>query len=158
MNTPTLQTLPDIYGVNILWVLGKTNDRNSKNYYKNTKSVPLLGRIAAGYPILAEENIEKYFNIDTSIKADFCLKIKGESMIDAGIYDGDIVFIRKQDTLENGEIGAILIEDEATLKTFYREGHAVILQPANKDYRPLIFTNGNLRVLGKLVAVLNIRE
>lgn len=124
----------------------------------NVNQVPLVGRIAAGTPILAEENIEDYFNLDSSIRADFCLKIKGDSMIDEGIYNNDIVFIRKQDILENGQIGAILIEDEATLKTFYKEDGTVILQPANKEYKPIIFTNGNIRVLGRLVAVLNIRN
>ena len=121
-------------------------------------SVPLIGRIAAGTPIFADEHIEDYFTIDASIKADFCLRIKGDSMIDAGIKNGDIVFIRKQETLENGQIGAILIEDEATLKTFYKEGQTVILQPANSDYSPMVFDHGNLQILGKLVAVLNIRN
>lgn len=160
MNTPILQTLADIYNVNILWLLGKSEVKeiNKNDIKKNTNSIPLLGRIAAGSPILAEENIEDYFNLDSSIRADFCLKIKGDSMIDEGIYNNDIVFIRKQDTLENGQIGAILIEDEATLKTFYKEDGTVILQPANKEYKPIIFTNGNIRVLGRLVAVLNIRN
>lgn len=126
------------------------------NIDSNINSVPLIGKIAAGYPIFAEENIEDYFKIDSSIKADFCLKIKGDSMIDAGINDKDIVFIRKQNTLENGEIGAILIEDEATLKTFYKKDDMIILQPANNQYSPMIYTHGNITILGKLVAVLNI--
>mgnify|MGYP001237745149 CR=1 FL=1 len=121
-------------------------------------NIPLVGRIAAGTPIFAEENIEDYFSIDASIKADFCLKIRGDSMIDAGIEDGEIVFIKKQDTLENGQIGAILIEDEATLKTFYKDGKTVILQPANTNYSPMVYTGGNIKILGLLVAVLNIRN
>lgn len=120
--------------------------------------VPLIGQIAAGSPILAEENIEDYFNIDTSIKADFALKIKGDSMIGAGIFQDDIVFIRQQECLENGEIGAILIEEEATLKKFYKEKDTIILQAENDNYKPMIYTNGNLKILGKLVAVLNIRQ
>lgn len=125
---------------------------------KNYNKVPLVGQIAAGQPLLAEENIEDYFNIDTSIKADFALRIKGDSMIGAGIFQNDIVFIRKQDCLENGEIGAILIEDSATLKKFYKENDTIILQAENDMYKPMIFTNGNIQILGKLVAVLNIRE
>lgn len=125
---------------------------------KNTKSIPLIGTIAAGQPLLAEENIEDYFNIDTSIKADFALRIKGDSMIGAGIFQNDIVFIRQQDCLENGEIGAILIEDSATLKKFYKENDTVILQSENDYYKPMIFKEGNICILGKLVAVLNIRE
>lgn len=137
-------------------------DKNpSLNIFTNdakSNKIPLIGRIAAGLPIFAEENIEDYFTIDDSIKADFCLKVKGESMIDEAINDGDIVFIKKQDTLENGEIGAILVEDEATLKTFYREGNTIVLQPANKDFPPMIFTQGNIKILGKLAAVLNLRD
>lgn len=121
-------------------------------------SIPFVGTIAAGSPILAEENIEDYINIDSRIKADFALKIKGDSMINANIYPNDIVFIKKQEQLENGEIGAILIEDEATLKKFYKEKDTIILQAENDFYKPMIFTNGNIRILGKLVAVLNIRE
>ena len=120
-------------------------------------SVPLVGTIAAGTPILAEENIERYFNIDSSIKADFCLRIKGRSMIDAGIYDGDIVFVRQQPNLEIGEIGAFLIGDEATLKRFYRTNESIVLQPANTEYSPQVYTSeSDVRILGKLVATLHI--
>ena len=125
---------------------------------KQYRSIPLVGQIAAGFPVLAEENIEDYFNIDTKIKADFALRIKGNSMIGAGIYDNDIVFIRQQSDLENGEIGAVLIEDSATLKKFYKDNGTIILQAENKDYQPIVLTDGNIKILGKLVAVLNIRE
>lgn len=125
---------------------------------KDVDPVPLIGSIAAGLPLLAEENIVDYFNIDTKIKADFALKVQGDSMIGAGIFQDDIVFIRKQDCLENGEIGAILIEDEATLKKFYKEDDTIILQAENDMYKPMIYRNGNIKILGKLVAVLNIRE
>lgn len=122
-------------------------------------SVPLVGTIAAGTPILAEENIERYFNIDSSIKADFCLRIKGDSMIDAGINNNDIVFIRQQPTLEVGEIGAIQIGEEATLKRFYKTNDSIILQPANSDYIPQIYTEENdIKILGKLVATLHINK
>ena len=123
-----------------------------------SNSIPLIGTIAAGQPLLAEEHIEDYFNIDTSIKADFALKIKGDSMIGAGIFPEDIVFIRQTCELANGEIGAILIDDEATLKKFYKEDDTIILQAENDMYKPMIYKDGNLKILGKLVAVLNIRE
>lgn len=123
----------------------------------NTRSIPLLGTIAAGLPILAEENIEDYFNIDCKVKADFALKVKGDSMINAGIQEQDIVFIKKQCALENGEIGAILIEGEATLKKFYKNDGVVILQAENKGYEPIVLTNGDVRILGKLIAVLSMR-
>lgn len=144
------------------WIMGLSVPKKKSHYIDTirdaTKRIPLIGTIAAGQPILAEQNIEDYFAIDSRIKADFCLKIKGESMINAGIYQGDIVFIRKQESLENGEIGAILIDNEATLKRFYKDNGAVVLQAENDDFKPMIFTNGNIKILGKLAAVLNIRE
>lgn len=126
----------------------------------SSNPIPLLGTIAAGTPVLAEENIEDYFNIDTKIKADFALRVKGDSMEDAKIFPGDYVFIKKQDCLDNGEIGAILIDNEATLKKFFKEDNTVILQAENDKYKPKIYRegDGNIKILGKLVAVLNLRE
>ena len=95
----------------------------------SSNPIPLIGQIAAGVPILAEENIDDYFYIDKSIKADFCLRIKGDSMIDEGIYEDDIVFIKSQPCIENGEIGAVIIGDEATLKRVYKGDDTVILHP-----------------------------
>lgn len=122
---------------------------------KNAHSIPIVGTIAAGTPILAEENIEDYFVIDNRVNADFGLKVKGDSMINANIFDGDIVFIRQQPTLENGEIGAILLDDEATLKRFSKKENSVILQAENPSMTdwPRIYTDGNIRILGKLVGV-----
>ena len=138
------------------------NNFLENNYYieeeRDIRNIPLIGRIAAGLPILAEENIEDYFAIDSRIKADFCLRVKGDSMVDLGINNDDIVFIKRQASLENGEIGAVLIDDEATLKTFYKNGNAIILQPANKNYEPMVYTSGNIRILGKLVACLSINK
>lgn len=121
--------------------------------------VPLIGKIAAGTPIFADQNIEDYFTIDSRINADFCLRIQGDSMIDAGINNNDIVFIRQQPTLEVGEIGAIQIGEEATLKRFYRTNDSIILQPANSNYLPQIYTEENdIKILGKLVATLHLNE
>lgn len=122
---------------------------------KNAHSIPIIGTIAAGTPILAEENIVDYFLIDSRVDADFGLKVKGDSMINADIFNGDIVFIRKQPTLENGEIGAILLENEATLKRFSKTDGSVILQAENPSMTdwPRVYTDGNIRVLGKLVGV-----
>lgn len=121
--------------------------------------IPLIGKIAAGTPIFAEQNIEDYFTIDSRIDADFCLRIQGDSMIDAGINNNDIVFIRQQPTLEVGEIGAIQIGEEATLKRFYRTNDSIILQPANSDYLPQIYTEENdIKILGKLVATLHLNK
>lgn len=153
-----LDKLSKLYNVDMDSMYTIDLEGNQNSVSKEYKRYPLLGTIAAGLPILAEENIEDYFNIDTKIKADFALRIKGDSMLGAGIFPNDIVFIRKQDSLENGEIGAVLIEDSATLKKFYKESNTIILQAENDNYKPIILTNGNVRILGKLVATLNIRE
>ena len=120
------------------------------------RSVPLVGRVTAGQPILAIENIEDYLMLPQSMlgKDDlFCLRVQGESMIDIGILDGDIVVLRKQDAADNGDIVvAMTPEDEATLKRiFYEDGH-VRLQPENRSMEP-IYTE-NATVLGKLVALI----
>lgn len=119
------------------------------------RGIPIIGTIAAGTPILAEENIEDYFVIDNRVNADFGLKVKGDSMINANIYNGDIAFIKKQPDLENGEIGAILLDDEATLKRFSKTDNSVILQAENPSMTdwPRVYTDGNISILGKLVGV-----
>lgn len=121
---------------------------------KNSKTVPLLGSIACGLPILAEENLDGDISLPDFIRADFALRCKGDSMVDARILDGDIVYIRKQPDVENGEIAAVLIEDEATLKRVYKYPGQVVLQPANPKYAPLIYTGesiNEMRILGKAV-------
>ena len=147
-----LEPLAKILNVSPAYLMGWKNEKRESN------PIPLIGQIAAGLPILAEQNIEDYFNLDSSVHADFALRIKGDSMVGAGIFPNDIVFIHQQCDLENGEIGAILIENEATLKKFYHEEGAVILQAENDNYKPIILHNGNVKIMGKLVAVLNIRE
>jgi repressor LexA len=115
----------------------------------------LVGKIAAGTPILAQENIEGYIDLEDSIKADFCLTVEGDSMINARINDGDIVFIRQQPEVEEGEIAAVLIDGEATLKRFYRHENAVELRPENSTYKSMFFTSNNcttFKILGKAVA------
>ena len=122
------------------------------------KSLPILGSIACGTPIFAEENLEGYASYDGDMAADFCLYAKGDSMIDAGIRDGSIVFIKSQPIVDNGQIAVVLIEDEATLKRVYfdRDNKRMILNPANPAYAPIIvdsseIESGNVRILGKAV-------
>ena len=103
-----------------------------------TKKGPLLGTIAAGTPLYAEENFDGYRESTEDIRADFCLKIKGDSMIGARINDGDIVFIRKQPDVENGEIAAVLIDGEATLKRVYKKNGSLVLQAENPKYAPIV--------------------
>lgn len=121
-----------------------------------TKEVPLLGTIACGEPILAEENIEDYVDVDQDIQADFALRCKGDSMIGARINSGDIVFIHQQPDIENGEIAAVLIGDEATLKRVYKYPgkNMLVLKAANPAFEDLIFSGSELndiRIIGKAV-------
>jgi repressor LexA len=117
-------------------------------------NVPLVGRIAAGAPILAEENIDDYLSFPGSMFARgeyFALKVKGDSMVDEGIYNGDIAIIKKQDTAQNGDIVAALVDDEATLKIFKKAGGKIQLVPANAAYKPIVADA--VEVLGKLAGV-----
>ena len=117
-------------------------------------NIPLLGRIAAGSPILAEENIEDYLSFPESAFGSgefFALRVRGDSMIDEGIHDGDIAIIKKQNTANNGELIAALVDNEATLKIFKKERGRIKLLPANPAYEPLVLNN--VDVLGKLAAV-----
>ena len=120
------------------------------------RSVPLVGRVTAGQPILAVENIEEYLSLPQSVLGQgrmFALRVEGESMIDAGIMDGDIVVLRQQDTAENGDIVvAMTPEDEATLKRIYYEKDRVRLQPENPTMAPIYVDS--VTVLGKLVALI----
>lgn len=122
-----------------------------------TVSIPFLGDIACGEPTYVNEEHESYVLSGTSIKADFCLRAHGDSMINARIFDGDIVFVRRQDMVDNGEIAVVIIDDEATLKRvyYYRDKNLLILHPENTAYQDMIYTNddlSNIKILGKAVA------
>lgn len=140
----------------------KLNEENLK-FFDNlfpieTKKFPLIGNIACGKPILADEQFEAYIEAGANIKADFCLRAKGDSMIGARIYDGDIVFIRKQEMVDDGEIAAVLIDDEATLKRVYydQENNVIQLFAENPQYKTMRFAGEELnriRILGKAVAL-----
>lgn len=119
------------------------------------RKIPLIGSIACGAPVLAEEHIEDYLNIPRQIHADFALTCKGDSMINARIFDGDVVYIRQQDTVDNGQIAAVLIDGEATLKRVQLFEDHISLEPENPQYRPLVYWGeemNNIRILGKAVA------
>ena len=123
-----------------------------------TKKFPLLGNIACGKPIFADEQFEAYVEAGANIKADFCLGAKGDSMIGARIYDGDIVFIHKQEMVDDGEIAAVLIDDEATLKRVYydQENNVIQLFAENPQYKTMRFVGeelNHIRILGKAVAL-----
>ncbi len=123
-----------------------------------TKKVPRLGKIACGEPILAEENYEDYDDVPEEIKCDFTLICDGDSMINARIQDGDVVYFREQSQVENGEIAACLVDGEfetkATLKRFYKYDDKIILQAENPKYQPFVYVNeemNKVRIIGKAV-------
>lgn len=120
------------------------------------KKFPLLGDIACGEPIFAQEDKESFIMADMDIRADFCLRAKGDSMINARIKDGDIVFIRKMPMVDNGDIAAVIIDNEATLKRvyYYKNKNKLVLSPENPEYEPFIYSGEELneiRILGKAV-------
>jgi repressor LexA len=121
------------------------------------RPLPLVGRVAAGAPILAEENIEELVEVPGFLRRDdddFVLRVHGDSMADAGIFDGDLIVVHSQDQAENGEIVVALVGDEATTKRFYREGARVRLQPENELYEPIVVAADEVQLVGKVVGVL----
>ncbi len=168
-----IYALAKALGVSASWLMGLNEDDtsgtpspdpNAELYakYPNikpiaTRKIPLLGEISCGKPIFVDEERESYVEVGTDIKADFCMRAHGDSMINARIIDGDIVFIRKQNMVNDGEIAAVVIEDEATLKRVYydRENNVLQLLAENPKYRPLVYSGEELngiRILGKAVA------
>lgn len=116
--------------------------------------VPIVGSIAAGTPILATENIESYLLLGQEYRADFALKIKGDSMIDVGINDGDLALIIKDRPVTNGDIYAVLVDGEATLKKVYKNDDYLTLQPCNSKYEPLVVKEeDNPYIVGKLSGI-----
>lgn len=131
--------------------------QSGRSALPEAKEIPIVGRVRAGAPILAEENIDGFLAVANEIargKETFALKVKGDSMVEDGILDGDYVVIRRQDTAENVDIVCALIGDEATLKRFYRNGNEVTLKPGNKNYDPITVSKGQFRILGKAVGVI----
>lgn len=162
--------LAEALAVSPLWLMGEdrpmrpTEEENTPSLPDNLlplrlRRYPVLGDIACGQPILTEGDApgETYVSA-AETEADFCLIAKGDSMVGARIYDGDEVFIQQTDMVENGEIAAVVLDDEATLKRlyYYPEEQRLVLEPENPAYRPLVFTGEELdhvRILGRAVAV-----
>ena len=171
-NRTILNSIAKYFNVSVEYLKGETNDptplysSDSFDIFSipgiepiKTKKLPVLGSVACGEPIWAEEEYQGYVSCNENINADFCLLAKGDSMVNAGIKDGSIVFVRKQPTVENGQIAVVLIEDEATLKRVYFDdkNKRLILNPENSAYTPIIIENdqlqsGQVRILGKAVA------
>ena len=118
------------------------------------KSLPLVGRVAAGMPLLAQENIEDIIAVPVEIAGDdsFLLKVSGESMIDAGIFDGDYLVVRQQKSADNGDIVVALVEDEATVKRFFKKDKSFVLKAENPTMEPIVVSD--LAILGKVVGLM----
>lgn len=165
-----LNAISNYFNVSVDYLLGKSDDPTPPYTHTfdlfsiegitpigKTKKLPILGNIACGEPVWAEQEFNGYIEVEDGIKADFCLRAKGDSMIGARIFDGDIVFVKRQPTVENGEIAVVLIDNEATLKRvkLYPDKQKLVLHPENPAYEPLVFVGEELneiKILGKAVA------
>jgi len=151
MPISVLPKLAKVLGTTEAYILTGKNDDALR-----TKRIPILGVVAAGEPILATESYEDYVELgDDGIRVDFCLRVTGDSMKDARIMDGDIVFVRRQPTVQNGEIAVVLIDDEVTLKRVYITEQGIILKPENPAYQPMFVSHEDfrqVRILGRAVA------
>ena len=146
----TLEAIADFFNVDMDYLTGRSA---VKNKYRELNKIPkgfspppemvlkpLVGKIACGTPILAEQNIEDYVNVPKDVKCDFLLTCDGDSMIEAGIRSGDVVYLIKQPDIDyNGQIAAVRVEGEATLKKVFKYQDKVVLQPANANYEPLVY-------------------
>ncbi len=152
--------IANFFGISVDYISGGTNTPNV-DYEKlglrpiQLKKIPMLGEIACGQPIYANEVYETFIEASSDIKADFCLVAKGDSMINARIFDGDVVFIKSQPDVDNGEIAAVIINDEATLKRVYKYPNRIELRPENPTHPVQDYEGEKLneiRILGKAVA------
>lgn len=140
--------------VSTAWIMGWETPDSEMLPSNRFHMAPLLGVIHCGDPVLCDENIDRYITIPSGIRCDYALTCKGDSMIDAGINDGDIVYVQQQPDAENGQIVVAMVGDETTLKRFYRYGDSVTLMPANTKYAPIMLSGealSSLRILGRAV-------
>lgn len=156
----TLEAIADFFNVDMNTLTGFDNATLYKAHVgvfsmPSFNKKPRLGTIACGNPILAMQEATEFDDVPDHVHCDFTLKCKGDSMINARIFDGDVVYIRHQEMVENGEIAAVLIDDEATLKRVRLFDDHISLEPENPQYRPLVFWGdemNSIRILGKAVA------
>ena len=162
----TCEAIADIFNVDMDYLMGRSNVERKHPITPPTTvppgfeplprmvKKPLIGDIACGEPITAEQNVADYVDVPETVHCDFCLRCHGDSMVDAGIQDNDVVYIRVQPEVEDGEIAAVRIGGEATLKRVYYDGQSLTLMPANSSYRPKTYSGPeleNIRIEGKAV-------
>lgn len=164
-----LEKLSSALNVSISYLMGfdtddTTDKRDSRPLPSNImvpagRQIPILGTICAGNGIHCEENFEGYFLVDRSIKADYCLRVKGDSMIDANIYDGDIAFLRKDFDFIDGEIYAVCYgaEESASLKKLYKADDKIMLQPCNSDYAAAFVNVDDVVIVGECIGTYHAR-
>lgn len=167
-NFETMEAIADIFNVDMDYLYGRTDIKISDPIQMPTSPIipagfeplpkmvkrPLIGDIACGEPITAEQNVQDMVDVPENIACDFCLRCHGDSMVDAGIHDNDVVYIKIQPTVNDGEIAAVRIGDEATLKRVYYDGNTITLVPANSAYRPRSYSGAELndiQIEGKAV-------
>lgn len=145
-----IQRMAQIFGVSPVKIMGLSNVGVPAAH-----GIPILGTICAGNGVYAEENFDGYFFVDHSIRADCCLYVHGDSMVDAGIVDGDIVFLQKDTPIEDGAICGVVLKDscEAVLKKVYRSGEHLILQPCNSNYKPIVESPEYISIIGEMIGV-----
>lgn len=163
-----LEKLSSALNVSISYLMGfdiiDTADEKSRPLPSNIilpagRQIPILGTICAGNGIHCEENFEGYFLVDRSIKADYCLRVKGDSMVDAGIYDGDVAFLRKDFDFIDGEIYAVCYgaEESASLKKLYKADDKIMLQPCNSDYAAAFVNVDDVVIVGECIGTYHAR-
>lgn len=166
MPTSVLESIAEVLRTSPAYLMGWTDNKSLNSWQAqnfdnispiHTQRLPMLGEIACGKPIWANEERESYVQAGVNIKADFCLIARGDSMIGARIHDGDIVFCRSQNMVENGEIAAVIIGEEATLKRvyYYPDKQKLVLQAENPMYEPFVYVGSELdeiNIIGKAVA------
>lgn len=150
-----IEALAEVLGTTPAYIMGWDDTTFTNIHPVKTRSFPVLGAVACGEAIYMSEEKGLYIDASNDIHADFVLIAHGDSMINARIHDGDVVFVRKQEEVENGEIAVVAIDDEATLKRFYKYADMIVLRAENPTFKDMVFTpddHKDIRILGKAVA------
>ncbi len=153
---PTLEMICRLYGVNPNWLMGENVPKVLPVTNSPVRDIPILGEVAAGIPIWAEQNYEGRTVADADEHVDFALRVRGDSMINARIYNGDLVFVRRQPEVANGEIAVVLVDNEATVKRVFYHPDKLVLRAENEAYADLVYYKEDahdLAVLGKVIFI-----
>ncbi len=153
---PTLSMMAARYRVNPAWLMGEDAPKSLPQHSVSSIDIPILGDVAAGVPIWAEENFAGRTAVDADEHIDFALRVRGDSMTGARIFSGDLEYVRRQPSVENGEIAVVLVDNEATVKRVFHYPDKVVLKPENAAYLDMVYSNGDgheVSVLGKVIFV-----